>query len=572
MLTTTLSTAPTAPLLVEAGAAHGSAFNAVHASAFWVTLGRLVRADPAQRKWVHDNPGALEPGCDTTLRLLPTLEPRELANIAHGMASAGVSGSHRQWAGLWSGIAAAAQPTLGTFRTGELKDLAWAFATSGVLQPPLRDALAVEAVERLDELRAEDIAILAWSFAAGRHDAGQYGESGDVRALLHGIAHAAAQSDLASFGATELATTVWSLARGSDVPVDASAELFFRNVATHLPERVQAAAAAASGGGGGRQVAADYALGPTSVATTAWGLGKVGHATPALLETLARAASAHPLSTYNARTLATLAMPYALCTEELHDTSNRLLAAVAKHASRPEVIATFMPAELLSLARPYADAIGNKRIEAMPSLFSAIARRALEVLPRCTERELSMLPWAFISAGVDSVDRDDTRTLFSALAVEAAPRLAEVRASGLVALCWSYGRHVGGSTLTVRPDERDLFRGIDGADDADEEVDPNCAHLLDLLAEEVAGRHTELSQHDQQTIESCFLRLGRPSPLGERKAFGMLLSDDDGGGDGGALQHEARRPAHGGGHGVGDELYDLDDGDWDVDDGRDLYR
>lgn len=572
LLTTSLSTAPSAPLLVELGDAHGAAFNGVHVSAFWVSLGRLVRTDPAQRSWVQEHTNVLEGAHETTLRLLPTLGAREVANVAHGAASAGLVSGYHPWPLFWSHLAAAAQPVLPAFRTLELKDLSWALATVGALHGPLAGAIAAEALERLEEMEPEEMAVFAWSFTSG--DAAQLEESSDTRALLQGVAHAAAQSDLTEFDATSLATAVWALAR---TDLGESSTLFFRHVAAHLPARVQATrddgkrdGARRGGRHGGRrgQPGARYALAPENVATLAWGLGKAEQATPALLELLAEAAVTHPLSSYDAYSLNTLVMPYVMCSDELHQTSTTLLTAVAAHAARAEVIETFGPSALLALARGYATALGAGRVEPVPALFGAIARRAVDVLPQCTERELSLLPWAFVRAGGASASGRDRHALFVALAIEAAPRLVEFRALGLVAMVWSYARHMHGEAAA---DERDLFREIAGDDDhaIDSQIadDPQCAHLLDMLAEQTAGRRHELSEHDAQTVETCFLRLGRPSPLGEREAFGMTA---DGAGVNDEGVNEWRPRGSGRGHGGGQ---DVEHDEWDDDDEpRGLFR
>ena len=56
---------------------------------------------------------------------------------------------------------------------------------------------------------------------------------------------------------------------------------------------------------------------------------------------------------------------------------------------------------------------------------------------------------------------------------------------------------------------------------------PGCARrfaasdLLDVLSEELAGRPGELSAQETQTVETCYLRLGRPSPFGSDPTDGL---------------------------------------------------
>ena len=57
--------------------------------------------------------------------------------------------------------------------------------------------------------------------------------------------------------------------------------------------------------------------------------------------------------------------------------------------------------------------------------------------------------------------------------------------------------------------------------------DEASAQLLDALSEELGGRRTELSAHDATTAESCFIRLGRPSPFGNRDQSSFLREEMD---------------------------------------------
>ena len=165
-LTRIITRAPSASELLLIHDRHHAAFNAIHCSALWVSLGRLARrADGMERTWLRSNPRAVEHSRERTVAMLPTLQPRELANTAHGVASVGV-GSAAPWADFWTRAAAAALPQLDRFNAAELTSTAWSFATARARAPELFDAIAGEALVRLEGLRAEEASMIAWSFPA----------------------------------------------------------------------------------------------------------------------------------------------------------------------------------------------------------------------------------------------------------------------------------------------------------------------------------------------------------------------------------------------------------------------
>ena len=67
---------------------HGERFNMVHVSAFWITLGRHARGHPRQKLYLQGqltaNATLFAAARTQTLRMLPHIGVRELANVAHG--------------------------------------------------------------------------------------------------------------------------------------------------------------------------------------------------------------------------------------------------------------------------------------------------------------------------------------------------------------------------------------------------------------------------------------------------------------------------------------------------------
>ena len=59
----------------------------------------------------------------------------------------------------------AAEWRVSNFSAQELATTAWAFASAGAAQPRLFDAIAIETLERLEELSPIEVSMLAWACA-----------------------------------------------------------------------------------------------------------------------------------------------------------------------------------------------------------------------------------------------------------------------------------------------------------------------------------------------------------------------------------------------------------------------
>jgi len=114
---------------------------------------------------------------------------------------------------------------------------------------------------------------------------------------------------------------------------------------------------------------------------------------------------------------------------------------------------------------------------------------------------------------------------------QAAPRLCELRVAALVGLAWSYshayptrrscrGEELPSQCINLTAGDNDFQRPqiapptgarwrVENGGDPPEAVEM----LLELLADELAGRWDELDAVLGTTCEASFRRLGRPSPL-----------------------------------------------------------
>ena len=540
-LTNLLSEAPTAKQLVEVGTSHAVAFNAVHCSAFWVRLGRLAK-EPSNRQWLMEHgTQELNTTREHTLRLLTTFGPRQLANTAHGLAHCGL-GAHQPWSYFWSRVASASVPVLREFQSQELKDLSWAFATAGAVQPRLFDALATEVAERLESLTPTETAMLSWSFAASGHEA---------QPVLAGLAYAASQK-IGGMSSSELATSAWAFGRSNVGP---PADAFFAGLGAELPARLEQ-------------------LEPLAIATMAHGFGRSGRTSAAMLETIAKGVIAHhPLKGFGGRSLVTLATPFLLFRGgKLEPQSVRLIDRVITHAAtRAQDLS---PSSTVTLARAVAGAIMSGKLshdsertrsrsqEPSAALFSAIALAVPQSVASFGERELALLPWSFCRARFQPHRLPEAQGMFEAIAVEASSRVHEISdVKHINSLCWSFSHAFGpvagpegaadapatagaadaadaaGAAEMATPAEQqqqqqkevsepsemarvsgdcevEQGKPVEQPPPAKVPLPPVAAQMLDLLAEEVSGRTGELAEAEAYAIEFAYRRLQRPSPFG----------------------------------------------------------
>ena len=140
--------------------AHESRLNYIHLSTCWMSLGRLVKQRPAERRgWLQKNAESLEPLVQHTVRAAVAGEIGAwgLANVAYGAACS----CRGEWLGaLFASLARAAGQRMSEteFNAQGLANTAWAFATVGQPDAPLFTALARDAKRHEGVFSAEDLA------------------------------------------------------------------------------------------------------------------------------------------------------------------------------------------------------------------------------------------------------------------------------------------------------------------------------------------------------------------------------------------------------------------------------
>jgi len=207
-LTVNLGKSRALPELLSLHQRHGDHFNGFHIAAFWSKFKALAHGELGGLR------DRLAPVCEQTVRMLPELDARQLANVAHAFAKAGLIGAG-PWESVWAALPEAALRSLGDGNPQDFSNTAWAFATAGHVAPELFNAISAEALRRrLGGFNAQDLSNTAWAFATAGHESSE---------LFHAISAEAVRRGLGGFNPQHLSNTAWAFAVSNPLRAD---ELF----------------------------------------------------------------------------------------------------------------------------------------------------------------------------------------------------------------------------------------------------------------------------------------------------------------------------------------------------------
>ena len=323
----------------------------IDVSACWNSLGKLVRRDPRERAWLRDElrrrPQTLQPLLDSALEVLPRATAQPVANVAHGLAVLDDRVGFHANPEVWRELAKAAVPRLGDFKSQELTNTVWAFATAGVPAPTLFATVAKAAVPRLGDFTPQNLANTAWAFATAGVPA---------PTLFAAVANEAAPR-LRDFTPQALANTAWAFATAG-VP----APPLFAAVAKAAVPRL-----------------GDFT--PQNLSNTAWAFATAGVPAPTLFSAVANEAAPR-LGEFKSQALANTVWAFATAGVP----APKLFAAVAKEAA-PR-LGDFAPQELAKTA--WAFAVADVLA---PQLFGPEFAARCEALPLDHENLSQLHQW-----------------------------------------------------------------------------------------------------------------------------------------------------------------------------------
>ena len=386
-LTAHLSHAPGLPELLSLQSKHGGDFDGVHVGAFWSRFKTLARDELVGLS------ERLAPVCQQTVRMLPELNARAVANIAHALSKGGLVGAG-SWERVWAALPEVVCRSLGEFNSQALANTVWAFAKSRQASPELFDAISAEAMRRgLADFNPQELSNTAWAFANAGHASLE---------RFNLIAAEAVRRRLAGFNEQDLANTAWAFASAGH----ASRELFNAISAEAVRRRL-----------------GDFSQ--QHLSNTAWAFAEAGHKSPELFKAISAEAVRRRLFGFTEQDVSNTAWAFAKAGHK----SPELFKAISAEAVRRQ-LGGFNEQDLSITAWAFA-----KAGHASPELFQAISAQAVRRLGRFNAQDLSNTAWAFANAGHASM------AIFDAISAEAVRRgLGEFNPQELSNTAWAFAK------------------------------------------------------------------------------------------------------------------------------------
>ena len=280
----------------------------------WGTLGKLVRQSSEECEWMKAElrqSNALASLLESTLQMVPRLEPTTVATVAYGAASVVSTTGFSLGEQVWEALAAKGLDLANQIRPQGLANLVNAFAKAKHPAPALFDAIALVAPPRMRDFTPQELANTAWAYATAQHSA---------PALFDAIAAEAARQ-VRDFKPQELTNTAWAYAKAQHA----------------APALLDAIAAEAR-----RQV---RNFKPQHLANAAWSYATLQHGAPALFDAIA-AEAAQRLRDFAPQETSNLAWAYAAAD---HSSCEVLFGSAAFVAHCKATQAAFMHSSLAQL-------------------------------------------------------------------------------------------------------------------------------------------------------------------------------------------------------------------------------
>jgi hypothetical protein len=270
------------PQLLSLQQIHGHRFDDFNLSAFWSKFKKLPRGELGE---LH---GCLAPVCEQTVRMLPELEARKLANVAHAFAKAGLVGNG-PWQNVWAALPNAVRRRLGSCNAQELSNTAWAFATAGHAPQALFGAISAEVARRgLREFNTQNLSNTAWAFATAGHA---------PQALFGAISAEVARRGLRDFNAQNLSNMARSFAKAGH-----ALQALFGAISAEVARRGL------------------HEFNAQNLSNTAWAFATVGHASLELLDAISAEVLRRGLGDFNEQELSNMAWAFTVLDPPSADT------------------------------------------------------------------------------------------------------------------------------------------------------------------------------------------------------------------------------------------------------------
>ena len=365
-LTAELGKARTLSDLLYLHRRHAHHFDNFHLGAFWSKFKKIFRGELGGLR------GPLAPVCELTVQMLFELSAREVSNVAHAFAKARLFGAG-PWESVWTALPQAMHRRLDGFNAQDLSNTVWAFATAGIEEPALFEALSAQAARRgLRDFREQHLSNTAWAFAKSGREA---------PALFEAISAEAGRRGLRGFTEQHLSITAWAFAKSAQE-------------APALFEAISAEAGRRGLNGFNSQ----------ELSNTAWAFAKSGHEAPALFEAISTEAGRRGLGCFNPQNLSNTAWAFAKSGHEAPALLDALSAATMRRG-----LGGFNPQDLSTTAWAFATACHTA-----PEMFKTISAELLRRgLGSFNAQNITNTAWAFAVLDPPSADALFSTTCFS---------------------------------------------------------------------------------------------------------------------------------------------------------------
>ena len=365
-LTQELGRASTLTELLSLEQSHGDRFDHFNLVSFWSKFKKLPRGELGGLR------DRLAPVCELTVRMLPTLSAREVANLSHALA--GLVGGSGPWENVWAALPSVALRLLVDFDPQHLANTAWAFAKAGHVSAELFNAISAEVVRRrLRGFNSQALSNTAWAFATASHASAELFDAISAEVVCQRLL-------LGTFTPQALSNTAWAFAKAGHAP-----EELFNAISTELLRRrlndfdlqnlTNILWAFATSGRAPPElfnaVSAEVVrrrLGgsdPRHLSNLAWTCAAAGHASAELFNAISAEAVRRLLSGFNSQSLSNTAWAFATA----RHASAELFDAISAKVTRLR-LGDFDPQALCNTAWAFATA-GHASHE----LFDAISAR-----------------------------------------------------------------------------------------------------------------------------------------------------------------------------------------------------
>jgi len=345
-------------------------------------------------------------------KMLPSFKSQELANTAWAFATAGFAAPE-----LFAAIAVEAAPRLRSrcaaeeallpqepvseaWRPQEVSNVAWAFATARFRCDDLIDALSKAAVAHSADMNPQALANTAWALSTllslDEGDARLEFESSGPKAAFRALA-SSARSTINSFKARELSSLAWAFAKAHHgAALDGrDRKRLFDSIAASALRRMETFDA-------------------QGLSNVAWAFATAGEGKAVLFEALAKEA----LSFESGRASVSAADP--------PSTADRVMADFAAAPARRRLSA-FNPQELANFAWAFSKA----DVEAS-ALFQVLAEECVTAASYFNAQELANVAWAYSNAGIEAPK------LYNAVASEAVVKIRLFKPKEVSSLAWAF--------------------------------------------------------------------------------------------------------------------------------------